>query len=100
MGRGEASQQVTLSGIGSKRYGTLRKPFRRVPRERKDRDVRLAKWIYLFWSRAVMPFKTFLRIVLCSVFLLAGCSLLLAQATTSLGGRVTDSSGAAIPNAS
>ena len=47
-----------------------------------------------------MPFKTFLRIVLCSVFLLAGCSLLLAQATTSLGGRVTDSSGAAIPNAS
>ena len=46
-----------------------------------------------------MPFKTFLKIVLCSVFILAGCSLLQAQATTSLGGRVTDSSGAAIPDA-
>jgi hypothetical protein len=46
-----------------------------------------------------MRFKVFLHFVLCTLVLLATPGLLLAQATTSLGGRVTDASGAVIPGA-
>lgn len=47
----------------------------------------------------VMRFKTLPKFLLCTLLFLTSSSLLFAQATTSLGGRVTDSSGAIIPNA-
>ena len=47
-----------------------------------------------------MRSKVSLHLVLCTLALLVTPGLLLAQATTSLGGRVTDASGAVIPGAS
>ena len=47
----------------------------------------------------VTRFKTLPEFILCSLLLLSSHSLVFAQATTSLGGRVTDSSGAIIPDA-
>jgi hypothetical protein len=47
-----------------------------------------------------MRFKVFLHCVLCTLVLLVTPCLLRAQATTSLGGRVTDASDAVIPRAS
>jgi hypothetical protein len=46
-----------------------------------------------------MRFNVFLHFVLCTLVLLATPCLLRAQATTSLGGRVTDASGTVIPGA-
>ncbi|HXP08159.1 MAG TPA: TonB-dependent receptor, partial [Acidobacteriaceae bacterium] len=47
-----------------------------------------------------MRWKVLLRVVLCIVPLIVSPALLLGQATTSVGGRVTDASGAVIPGAS
>jgi hypothetical protein len=47
-----------------------------------------------------MRFKVLFHLFLCGVLLLTMPRVLLAQATTSLGGRVTDASGAVIPGAS
>src|SRR5277367_1520257 len=46
-----------------------------------------------------MRFKTLPKFLLCTLLFLVCHSLSFTQATTSLGGRVTDSSGAIIPNA-
>ena len=46
-----------------------------------------------------MRFKSLLSFLLLSLFSFCQVSMVLAQATTSLGGRVTDSSGAIIPGA-
>jgi hypothetical protein len=46
-----------------------------------------------------MRFKTVLQLLLCMLLTLCGSQFLHAQDTTSLGGRVTDSSGAIVPGA-
>ncbi|MGB6688877.1 MAG: carboxypeptidase regulatory-like domain-containing protein [Terracidiphilus sp.] len=47
----------------------------------------------------MIRFRTFPAILLSTLMLSSGAGTLLAQATTSLNGRITDSSGAAIPGA-
>src|ERR1700727_917518 len=63
--------------------------------------ARPAYWFCcFFWMRGVMRFRVVLHFFVCALFCLVLPGFLLAQATTSVGGRVTDSSGAFIPGAS